>query len=163
MEGARPATEGDVPRLVELARTALAELAPLRGGAVFVAREARGEPLDDGFRASVTADDQVVLAGTYDDAVIGYGTGRTEVVRDGSRLGIIDDLFVEDGFRAVGVGEALMEGLLEWFRAQGCAGVDAMALPGTRETKNFFETFGFTARALIVHRRLTAPADEAPG
>ena len=29
-----------------------------------------------------------------------------------------------------------------------------MALPGNRATKNFFERYGLTARALLVHRRL---------
>ena len=155
MEGARPATAADVPRLAELARVARAELEPLRGGKVFVAREARGEPLEAGFSAALDDDGQVVVVGTIDDVIVGYGTGRTEVLRDDSRLGVIDDLFVEDGFRDVGVGEALMERLLEWFQAQECAGVDAMALPGTRETKNFFETAGFTARLLVVHHRLS--------
>ena len=144
-----------MPRLAELARTARTELEPLRGGKVFVAREARGEPLEAGFSAAVGAADQVVVVGTIDEVIVGYGTGRTEVLRDDSRLGVIDDLFVEDGFRDVGVGEALMEQLLEWFRAQRCDGVDAMALPGTRETKNFFETAGFTARLLVVHHRLS--------
>ena len=155
MEGARPATAADVPRLAELARVARAELEPLRGGKVFVAREARGEPLEAGFSAALDDDGQVVVVGTIDEVIVGYGTGRTEVLRDDSRLGVIDDLFVEDGFRDVGVGEALMEQLLEWFQARECAGVDAMALPGTRETKNFFETAGFTARLLVVHHRLS--------
>ena len=36
---------------------------------------------------------------------------------------------------------------------------DAMALPGHRATKNFFEAHGFTARALVMHRRLD-PTEE---
>lgn len=154
MEGARPATSADVPRVVELARVALAELEPLRGGSVFVNREARGEPLDAGFESAVADPEQTVVVGTIDELIVGYGTGRSEQLRDGRRLGIIDDLFVEDGFRSVGVGEAVMGELLEWFRAQSCAGVDALALPGARETKNFFETAGFTARLLVVHHKL---------
>jgi GNAT superfamily N-acetyltransferase len=155
VEGARAATSADVPRLVELARVARAELEPLRGGSVFVNREARGEPLDAGFERALADPAQTVVVGTVDEVIVGYGTGRTEQLRDERRLGIIDDLFVEDGFRSVGVGEAVMEALLEWFRAQSCDGVDAMALPGARETKNFFETAGFTARLLVVHHRLT--------
>jgi GNAT superfamily N-acetyltransferase len=68
-------------------------------------------------------------------------------------LGRITDLFVEPGARAVGVGEALMDALLPWFRARECRGVDATALPGNRETKNFFEMSGFTARLLVMHHR----------
>jgi hypothetical protein len=32
-------------------------------------------------------------------------------------------------------------------------GIDAFALPGMRETKNFFEGSGFTARLLVMHRQ----------
>jgi hypothetical protein len=32
-----------------------------------------------------------------------------------------------------------------------------VALPGMRESKNFFERFGLVARAITVHRRLGAP------
>ena len=41
------------------------------------------------------------------------------------------------------------------------AGVDATALPGDRLTKNFFESNGFTARLLIMHRRLDGEVEEA--
>ena len=72
----------------------------------------------------------------------------------GSRLGVVSDIFVEEGARAVGVGEAMMGDLVAWCEAKGCAGMDAMALPGHRLTKNFFEESGFTARKLVMHHRL---------
>ncbi|MDQ3107338.1 MAG: GNAT family N-acetyltransferase [Actinomycetota bacterium] len=154
MEAARPATASDLPRLAELARAALDELAPTRGGAVFVAREGRADPVADTLAVDLADPEAIVLAGTIDETVIGYATGRTEVLRDGSRLGTIHDLYVEEGARSVGVGEALMGELLIWFRAHGCAGVDTTALPGNRATKNFFEESGFTARLLVMHHRL---------
>jgi GNAT superfamily N-acetyltransferase len=159
VEGARPAVEADVPRLAELCRMAVEELrARERGGRVFVAREARAEPVEEGLRAAVADPTVLVLAGTLDEVVLGYATGRVEALRDGTTLGIIDELFVEPDARAVGVGEAMMEQLLEWFRAQGCSGVDSTALPGARETKNFFEESGFTARLLVMHHRMEGMA-----
>lgn len=155
MEASRPASEADVPRLAELCRSALAELgARERGGRVFVAREARAEPVDVGLQADVADPDVLVLAGTLEDVVLGYATGRIERLRDGSFLGVIDELFVEPDARAVGVGEAMMDQLLDWFRGCGCSGVDSTALPGARETKNFFEESGFTARLLVMHHRM---------
>jgi hypothetical protein len=47
-----------------------------------------------------------------------------------------------------------MNDLIAWCRARGCTGMDAMALPGHRQTKNFFEESGFTARKLVMHHRL---------
>ena len=155
MEAARPATPNDVAALAELSDRALAELAPTRGGAVFVAREGRAQPTAETLAADVADPGVAVLVGTIDDHPVGYAVGRTETLRDGSSLGVISDLYVEEGARAVGVGEALMGGLLTFFRAQGCAGVDATALPGNRATKNFFEESGFTARLLVMHHRLT--------
>ena len=131
MEAARVATEADVPRIVELARQAAAALQEQRGGPLWTLREGRLEPLDAGFAAA-----------------------RWETLRDGSRHAVVDELYVEPEGRGVAVGEVLMDSVLEWCEAAGCAGVDAVALPGDRETKNFFERFGLTARAIIVHRRL---------
>jgi hypothetical protein len=47
-----------------------------------------------------------------------------------------------------------MAALVEWCEGEGCSGVDSLALPGDRATKNFFESFGLVARALIVHKDL---------
>lgn len=154
MEGARPAEAGDVARLAELARTVRAEMAPMRGGGVFLAREARPEPVEDSLRSALSAADHLVIAGTVNEFVMGYLVARVEPLGDGTRLGVIEDLVVEAGARGVGVGEAMMGDALTWLRAQGVTGVDAVALPGDRNTKNFFERSGFTARLLVMHHKV---------
>ena len=77
---------------------------------------------------------------------------RWERLTDGGLLGVVDDIYVDPGARSVGVGEALMDHVLAWCRDQGCFGVDSLALPGDRATKNFFESFGLVARAIVVHK-----------
>jgi ribosomal protein S18 acetylase RimI-like enzyme len=155
-EGARPATSADLGVLIELADAAADELAPTRGGAVFLAREAP-EPGPERFVAAMADDTQLVVVGTVDDQVVGYGVVRLEPLRDGGRLGVIDDLFVLPDARGIGVGEAMATSLIGYCEDHGCTGVDAVALPGNRQTKNFFETFGLVARAIVVHRRLQPP------
>ena len=54
----------------------------------------------------------------------------------------------------MGVGTALMDAAVAWCREQGCADVDALALPGDRTTKQRLEAAGFTARLLTLSRRL---------
>lgn len=154
MEASRPAVDDDVPRLAELARAAIAELAPMRGGAVWRAREARQEPIEVGLAAVVADCEAHVVVGTIDGVAVGYGVVRIEHLSDGSRLGVVDDIFVEDGARGVGLGEAMMADLVAWSVERGCFGMDAMALPGARATKNFFEESGFTARQLVMHHSL---------
>ena len=154
MESSRPASAEDIPRVVELARQMRAELGAMRGGALWVEREAWPEPLEDAYDALVGRDDARLLVGTIDDVVIGFAAVVVEQLRSGARLGVITDLYVEPEAREVGVGEVLADALVEHCRAAGCIGVDATALPGHRAAKNFFEAHGFTARALAMHHRL---------
>jgi GNAT superfamily N-acetyltransferase len=154
MEGARPATDADLDRLVELAGEARSELLALRGGDVFVEREARHGSLQDGFAAALADASTAVWCGTVDGVVLGYAVVTAERLDDGRTLGRLTDIYVEAGGREVGVGELLMAEAVAWCAARGCFGIDAYALPGARQTKNFFETAGFTARLLVVHHRL---------
>ena len=50
---------------------------------------------------------------------------RVERLADGGLLGVIDDLYVDPGARAVGVGEALMNHLLDWCRGGAASGSTA--------------------------------------
>jgi GNAT superfamily N-acetyltransferase len=152
MEDARVAVGADLARVAELAHDFRAELREQRGGPLWATREARPEPLSDALAALLAHDDATVIVGTLDDHIVGYGIVEIEVLRDGSRLGVIDEIFVEAEARAVGVGELLVEALVAFCVAGGCIGVDAAALPGHRQAKNFFERAGFTARLLVMHR-----------
>ena len=153
MESSRPASAEDIPRVVELAELMRAELGAMRGGPLWLEREAWPAPLEDAYRALLGRDDALLLVGAIDDAVIAFAAVVVEELRSGARLGVITDLFVEPEAREVGVGEVMADALVEHCRAAGCLGVDAAALPGHRAAKNFFETHGFTARALTMHRR----------
>jgi len=154
MEGSRPATAEDLPRIAELAELVRYELVPMKGGALWSAREAVAEPFEDTYGALIDHDDALVVVGTVDETVVGFGVVTLERLRTGETLGVISDLFVEPGARAVGVGEAMADDLVAFCAARGCTGIDALALPGHRTAKNFFEGSGFTARALVMHRAL---------
>jgi len=126
----------------------------MRGGALWELRDARPEPLDEAFRDLLARPDACLLVGTIDAAVIGYAAVELETLRDGSLLGVITELFVDPEARGVGVGEAIATQLVAFCTGEGCVGIDAGALPGHRDTKNFFERSGFTARLLTMHKRL---------
>jgi ribosomal protein S18 acetylase RimI-like enzyme len=158
VEGCRPATAADITRVVELAQLMRDELTAMRGGELWAARDAWPEPLEDAYGALLTRDDALFVVGTIDDVAIGFGAVVIETLRSGERLGVITDLFVEPGAREVGVGEAMAEAFVAHCQTCRCVGIDASALPGHRAAKNFFETHGFTARALVMHRRLEPDA-----
>ena len=159
MEAVRPATTEDLPAVAELVRAGIAELQPMRGGAVWAAQEARREPIEQDLARLLEAEDCRFVVGTIDDVVVGYAVAHLERLGDGSLLGVVDEIFVDLEARGVGLGEVMMDDLVSWCRSSGCFGMDAIALPGHRLTKNFFEESGFTARKIVMHHQLTPDGD----
>jgi ribosomal protein S18 acetylase RimI-like enzyme len=160
-EGARRAVEADIASVAGLAAQATAEMSQLRGGTVWARLEARPEPQMESLVRDLRTDDALVVVGTIDRVIVGYGAVRLVELHDGSTVGRVGDIYVLPDARGVGVGESMMELLMAWAGQRGCIGVDSLALPGDRSTKNFFETHGLVARAITVHRTL-ADAAEPP-
>lgn len=151
---ARPARRGEIGTVADLAREARSEARDYRGGERWIATGAAPEPLEDYLEELMAEPGAAVLAGVWEDAVVGYGWARRIVRQDGSLVARIEELFVTPEARSVGVGESLFNALAQWAREQGLMAMDAFVLPGHREAKNFFETFKMTAHALIVHTEL---------
>lgn len=156
MEAARRAEPDDLQQILALTREAGAAMRPQRGGAIWAVREARAEPVDDDVAAALNgAPGRTAVVGEVDGVPVGYALMHLEPLHDGSTLAVVTDLYVTADARGVGVGEVMMDLLLTVAREAGAVGIDALALPGDRATKNFFERFGLTARAIVVHRSLT--------
>ena len=158
-EGARLASRADVSVVAQFAARAAAEMVEKRGGGVWARHEARPEPLEAGLLRDVDDRDAVVVIGTIDGTAVGYGAARLLLLHDGASLARVGDLYVLPEARGVGVGEAIISMLIGWAHERGCIGVDSLALPGDRHTKNFFETHKMVARSITVHRSLDADRD----
>ncbi|WCO65018.1 GNAT family N-acetyltransferase [Iamia majanohamensis] len=153
----RVATQGDLDELVRLAELARLELGDERGGPMWQLLHGRPDPLPATLHADLAEadlDQGVVLLGTFAEVAAGFAAAHREELGDGTALAVISDVYVEPGFRDLGLGGALMEELLAWAEAHDCRGLDALVLPGMRHSKNYFERFGLTARAILVHRDL---------
>jgi ribosomal protein S18 acetylase RimI-like enzyme len=164
VESARRASVDDLAEVVALARTGRVEQEGQRGGPLWSARDARSEPVDDGLRALLDDPAAHVVVGAIDDVVVGYGIGLVERLRDGAVHGVVTDLHVDPDARGVGVGEAMLRLLVGRLAAAGATTIDAHALPGAREAKNFFEAQGFTARLIVMTHAVTGdwPDPEVP-
>jgi GNAT superfamily N-acetyltransferase len=154
------------------------ELRNERGGPLFLAEEFRsshelvkgsGRDLQDPNRRGHKRDDGLSVGAFVDDALVGWAYleidelpndkhPNDELPNDkrpngarGALVGKIRELAVDPQARGIGVGEELLNFVLTYCRSRGCIGADSFALPGARETKNFFETFGMKARLLTVH------------
>ncbi len=152
---ARPARPSDIERLSEMYAAASSELSPMRGGRVLLGLNRREAPVEESFSSQLEDPRQFVVVSVLGpDDVIGYASCRTFELPEKERLGSIEDLFVVPEARRGGAGRAMAELLVRWCSSQGCIGVDANALPGSRAVKSFFEGEGFTARLLVMHRPL---------
>ena len=152
MEEARLAVASDLVAIEMVAEKVRSEASGARGGSLFLVREGAGPPLEERLRLAITEPNAVAVVGCYDGVVFGYGLATIERLADDRLIAVVDQLAVEHDARKVGIGEAMMNLLIDEAKALGCVGIDSWALPGDRHTKNFFESFGLKARLLIVHR-----------
>ncbi len=95
-----------------------------------------------------------VWLGGLEGEVVGYLLGAVVPLPSGATLGVVEGIYVEREARACGIGELLMSAAIDWFGGHGCVGIEANALPGERDTKNFFEEHGLTAGLITVYRSL---------
>jgi GNAT superfamily N-acetyltransferase len=151
MELARPARAEDRQACTRLLSQALVAAESMRGGAALVGDATTVGLLDEWTRPG---DGSQLLVGEYEGAVVGILAVTVAQGPRGARNGRIDCCYVETGARGVGVGTALMDAAVAWCAEEGCAGIDALALPGDRTTKQRLEASGFTARLLTLSRRL---------
>jgi GNAT superfamily N-acetyltransferase len=156
VEAVRKAEPGDAHDLVTLSSECVLGLADQRGGPLLVAHrpELAGAFETDAFAARLADPTRLTLVGTIDQVVMGMALGRIETLRDGDRLGRLDGCYVDPGARSVGLGHLLVDSMMSWFEAERCIGADGIVLPGDRDGKNFFESAGFKARLLVMHRAI---------
>lgn len=147
---------GDVAELASIAAAGRARLPDQRGGDHWLRREALDEPLTDTIASFVDRSDAAAFVAEIDTVPLGLLLIEESDDR-GGRVGVVRELYVLPDARGVGLGEHMMNLAVDWAREHGCESVDSMALPGDRATKNFFETFGLKARAIVVNRRLNEP------
>ena len=158
MEQARRATAADLLELERLWHDARRTLGEERDGSIFLRKEAALPSPGRNMAELLDATDAAVFLGTLDQMALGMAVVRRQELGDATLLASIDTLYVEPEGRAVGLGETLMTQVLAWASSQGCQAIDSFALPGDRETKNFFETNGLKARLITVHRKLETDA-----
>ena len=144
-EAVRAAVPDDHPVIADLHAMATAELREQRGGELWARQtdRATGPSFAGG-----------AWVGTIDDTIVGYALARLDDLADGSRLAVLTDIYVLPDARGIGVGELLLDAAIAWAVDGGAAAIDSLALPGMRESKNFFETAGMVARSITVGRRL---------
>jgi ribosomal protein S18 acetylase RimI-like enzyme len=149
----RRATPADVPALAGLYSLLAGEMAALK--AVWPLADGLEEPIRESLSSLLTDPDAALYLGEIDGYPFGFLLARSEPLlaqAGGERIGSIRLIFTDPEAREVGIGEAIIEQFLDEFRAAGHRRFDAHVPPGHREAKNFFESNGFAARRIVMHR-----------
>ncbi len=143
----RLATADDIEALDWLQSLARDGLTDARGGALLLGES----PAIVDWSAELDDDNVIVLVGTLLDVVLSFMVMelRAEIDR-----GCITNAFVEEGARELGLGDTMVEHAKRAVRAAGLTGIEAVALPGDRNTKNLYERAGMTARKITVYKAL---------
>lgn len=157
----RPATNADIPRLVELYHDLEAE--QTRKKPIWALTDGLDERFDLSLHHAMLAEESWVVIGEIDGATVGFAWATLEPMLDragGSRIGRIRLIYTEPEARGVGVGHEMLEAVFAELRPLGIRHFDAPVGPGQRATKNFFEAHGFAARSIVMHHA-DDPPDEA--
>lgn len=136
----RLATSADADSCERLDTEARRETAGARGADAFFSEQPAGFIVDniEGFS----------LVAEVDGVTVGFATVRVTQVGD-RRVASIVRVYVTARARRVGVGDALIASARSVARERDCVRIDAMALPGDRDTKNLYERNGLTARLIV--------------
>jgi GNAT superfamily N-acetyltransferase len=150
---ARAAGAADTDVVRALAARAAAEVARARDGLLHLRAEHGLGDEEPGRHPGRPSPSLRALA-EIDGVAVGFLEADLVQVDKGEPICRIRALYVEPEAREVGAGEALVEAACAFATRAGAGGIDAYALPGAREVKNFFESAGFVARLIVMHRPL---------
>ena len=146
----RPASSQDLDVLVILECEARNSLNEFRGAD----RLASDVPeIGSRWLEELNNDAVFVLVGGIDSVVMGYLVARM-FATSVNQIATIEQVFVTHDARNLGVGDALVSSALAWAQQQKLTALDALALPGDRETKNLYERSGLVARLITVTKKL---------
>jgi len=136
----RVATAADAQYCHELERQAQGDSVGARGAAAFFAEQPIGFIGDGNGGFTVIAE--------VDEVAVGFATVHISSVA-GTNVATVVRVFVTARARRVGVGDALINAAKQKAREANCARIDALSLPGDRDTKNLYERNGLTARLIV--------------
>ena len=139
---AQPTDVAELQNLEEMARRRIADE---RGGERLL--EVTPARVDQWF-----VDGYVTLVALIDDVPVGFLSMRT------GDISFIEGVFVHPGAREIGCGDALVDEARSIAKERGGRRLEAIALPGDRETKNLYERAAITAKAITVAVDLSDPS-----
>lgn len=150
---ARNAGPDDVPTLTRMYRDLADEQRAIR--AIWPYADGLPAPVAGSLIALLQRPDAIVVVGEIDGVPLGFLLAVEEPLLDpmsDRRIGVVQLIFTADEARGVGVGAAMLDAAMTQLTERGIDLFDARVSPGHRMAKNFFESNGFKARSITMHR-----------
>jgi GNAT superfamily N-acetyltransferase len=150
---ARRATDGDLPELLRMYASLEAEQAAIRE--IWPHADGLDVPIDGSLTSLIHDDRATGIVGEIDGAPVGFLFAVEEPLLrplTDRYIGVVRFIFTDDEARGVGVGAAMLVAAMERLEERGIDLFDARVSPGHRLAKNFFESNGFKARSITMHR-----------
>lgn len=150
---ARSATTADLTDLHALYTELEAEMVALKE--VWRLTDGLAEPADQAILAAIESPDTHVVVGELEAVPVGFLIWSADPLlpqASGMSVAVIELIFTTPPARQVGVGEAMLTAFFEGAAGYSIRLFDAVVPPGHRAAKNFFESHGFKARRIVMHR-----------
>lgn len=87
---------------------------------------------------------------TTTERYIGYCVSSVDAAE---KEGEVESLFVEQEYRAMGIGSTFVKNALSWFEENGCLRIRVSVADGNEEAFPFYQKFGFFPRLTILELR----------
>lgn len=149
----RPAARNDLLALESLYGELAAEMDAIKP--IWSLADGLPRPVSESMETLLDDPAAHLYLGEIDQVPVGFLIARDEDLlpqADGRQVAAVRYIFTLAEARGVGVGEAMIERFLKDALGRGIRDFDAHVSPGHRASKNFFESQGFKARSIVMHR-----------
>jgi len=150
---ARRATVDDLSELLRMFAALSAEQSAIRE--IWPHADGLNTPIDTSLRSLLENDSVTVVLGAIDRVAVGFLIAVEEPLLEplaDRNIGVVRFIFTDHEARGVGVGAAMLDLTMERLEGKRVDLFDARVSPGHRLAKNFFESNGFKARSITMHR-----------
>ena len=155
---ARHATMTDVPELLRMYAELSAEQSAIRD--IWPYADGLDDPIDASMTSLIHDERATTVMGEIDGVTVGFLSAVEEPLLEPLSeryVGVVQFIFTDHEARGVGVGAAMLDLAMERLASRQVDLFDARVSPGHRLAKNFFESNGFKARSITMHRSDAGP------